>query len=946
MSYRAGWLYDKPLLTGAQYDSEVTTPESLLGFPVGFRAASPSQVEACIQTWAGQSPKAQLHEYARSYEARALYYLVITSEKNMSRLDAVKSDILKLADPRKTTDQEAERLLAELPGVAWLAYSIHGNESSGSDAALGVIYHLLADQSRETQALLDDIIIIVDPMMNPDGRARFCQKIEEQRGASPNFDSQSLLHKGEWPGGRTNHYYFDLNRDFILGVNPETRGRVKVVNQWNPQLFVDAHEMGALSTYLFSPSRAPINLHMPPQNRDWGLVFGRDQARSFDQKGWTYFTGEWNDEWYPGYSFWCSYRGSLTILYEQARIHEDAIKHPEGTYHSYQESVHHQLLSSMVNLSTLHTHFRQMRRDAWKDRKLVLSPEGPYARKTWVLPPTGNAGRLRKFLDTLDLQGFEYYRSEKPIMGKTLVDQLGRASVHEIPAGSIFIPNLQPQARLLGTMMEFDPRIPEETLMKERQEVITKKSSIMYDTTGWSLSMLFDLEAWLLKEDLPSNLVRWQQQPGDNVPPTKEPVLAWVISGLDDSSLKAAAQLMQAGYQVRTATKDFEFESKKFSKGSILILNGDNPGSNMDVAIHDLLKESGVHGIPVQSGWGEGDLPDLGGRHFPLLIRPQIALVGHGRTSSNDFGSIWHSLDKNLGIRHSHLSEDALKRDDLRRYNVIILPDRYGPVSKGFFEPLLKWVEAGGTLITIGGSSEALVKSDLKDVKTRLLEQVLEKLDDHEVALYRQWMMTLGFSVPKPEIWNQTVSVQANYPWSEFQKRPDKDELKKRDIWDQAFMPQGVLLATQVDPEHWLGFGCREYLPVMFSSDPVLMTTGEAPFRFGFLNKTGEPVPAKEIKAKEKNSTKVEIKPNRAGWATLPPGYELRLRMSGLLWPEAARRIANGAWASREVLGQGQIIMFASSPNFRGATYGTNRVLLNALVLGPGLGSSGQLSLD
>ena len=211
-----------------------------------------------------------------------------------------------------------------------MAYSIHGNETSGADAALGIIYHLIASEDAEVVDLLENMIVIVDPMMNPDGRDRFAKSLELYRGTAPNYDDQSLLHTGDWPYSRTNHYFFDLNRDWFYLTQPETQGRVPLINKWRPQILVDGHEMGAQDTFMTGPPREPINSNIDRDLIKWGNVFAQDQAEAFDERNWRFYTGEWHEDLYPGYSFYVQFRGSLGILYEQSRMAEDGVRRPEG----------------------------------------------------------------------------------------------------------------------------------------------------------------------------------------------------------------------------------------------------------------------------------------------------------------------------------------------------------------------------------------------------------------------------------------------------------------------------------------------------------------------------------------------------------------------------------------------------------------------------------------
>ena len=215
----------------------------------------------------------------------------------------------KLANPQNLSRKQALSLIEQTPATAWMAYSIHGNESSGADASLALIYHLIASDEADVTGMLDNMLVFVDPMMNPDGRARFTKMLEQHRSAAPNFDAQSLLHAGVWPYGRTNHYHFDLNRDFYFAVNPESRGRIEAINEWYPQLMIDGHEMGALDNYLMGPPREPINPHIPKDKEKWGLVFAGDQSAKFDSHNWPHYTGEWFENLYPGYSNYSEYRG-------------------------------------------------------------------------------------------------------------------------------------------------------------------------------------------------------------------------------------------------------------------------------------------------------------------------------------------------------------------------------------------------------------------------------------------------------------------------------------------------------------------------------------------------------------------------------------------------------------------------------------------------------------
>ncbi len=426
--------YPGALLDG-NYDPAIPTPASILGFPVGQRTATPSQIVEAVLTWSQASDRAIAIEYARTHEDRPLYYVMISSPENLARVDEIQAGIARLAHPSGLAAGEAEAIIERTPAVAWMAYSIHGNETSGADAALAAIYHLVASTDDDVQELLEKEIILIDPSMNPDGRARFVRSLEQHRGVTPNVDDQSLLHSGFWPYGRTNHYFFDLNRDFLYLVHPETRGRVAAINKWYPQIIIDGHEMGSQGTFLMSPAREPINRNIPPHMKKWNDVYIRDQAAGLDQHNWPYYHGEWNDNLYAGYSSYAEFRGSMFILYEQARTAEDGVRLAQGTVRTYQESVHHQLVSTMSNLRSLAQHSKEMYRDFLADRRFVISSGSPYANISYAVLPSANQSRLNSFIDRLHAQDIELFRADRDLTVRNVTDMIGAIAFIQHSAG-------------------------------------------------------------------------------------------------------------------------------------------------------------------------------------------------------------------------------------------------------------------------------------------------------------------------------------------------------------------------------------------------------------------------------------------------------------------------------------------------------------------------------
>ena len=918
-------LYLENILDG-EYIETIDKPEKFLGFEYATRVATPEQITSAIQAWSNQSDRLKVVEYARSHENRPLHAVFISSPNNLDSLDEIKNKVTQLSDARITNDRVAKTLIDELPAIAWMAYSIHGNETSGADAALGIIYHLIASKDTTVIDMLDEMVIIIDPVMNPDGRARFAKNLEQYRGTAPNYDDQSLIHTGDWPYGRTNHYYYDLNRDWVYLTQPETQGRVSLINEWKPQILVDAHEMGSQDTFMTGPAREPINKNVDYDLIKWGNVFAQDQGEAFDKRNWRFYTGEWHEDLYPGYSFYVAFKGTLGILYEQSRMAEDGVRRPEGTIQSYKESVHHQYVSTLINLKTLRENSKAMYKDYWDGRKLNISNDSKYANRSYVILPTKNNGRLNVLANKLKAQEIEIYKNNKPISVSNVLKQNGVIEDdYVIPTGSMIIPNKQPEAPLISAILEFDAEIDESVLQEEKQKSIKNGSSLMYDTTAFNFTMMYGLPAVTVPQNITRNLDVWS--PFQETIEVNEDAVMWAVDGKDDRSVAFAARLMEQNIEVRIIDKDSSLSGHNLSRGSVVVIAMDNPVfKNLHQVVNSTALALDLSVVSIESGFGSEELPDWGGRHFRLLEKPQIAILSHEGFSSYDVGVSWWSLDHHLGIRHSQLNSSLTAYGDLRRYNTIILPSGNPDISDYAKSMLMDWVKQGGTLIANNASSRSIISSNIGNVKN--LNKTFENSKTFNIDLMRE-IYSLEDQIDITNANDNKVNLQIAYPWESSDKTYTKDQLEMRDKWQSLLMPSGAFVATRNDNEHWLTFGTDNILPVLYSNYPILMTGGnsEAVLRIGEL------IPNSEI---SENRT--------INWSQIPAGYDMNVRMSGLVWPEASQRIANSAYLTRERIGKGQIILFSGEPNFRGSARGTNRLWLNAVVYGSGLGTSSRVT--
>tara|TARA_B100000609_G_scaffold126712_1_gene100915 strand:- start:310 stop:3096 length:2787 start_codon:yes stop_codon:yes gene_type:complete len=918
-------LYSIDILNG-EYSESIDKPEKFLGFEYASRVATPEQISSAIQAWSKQSNRLKVIEYARSHENRPLHAVIITSPENLNNLDEIKNKISKLSDPRITNDRTAKALINELPAIAWMAYSIHGNETSGADAALGIIYHLIASQDKDVLDMLKEMVIIIDPVMNPDGRARFAKNLEQYRGTAPNYDDQSLIHTGDWPYGRTNHYYFDLNRDWVYLTQPETQGRVSLINEWKPQILVDAHEMGSQDTFMTGPAREPINKNVDYDLIKWGNVFAKDQGQEFDKRNWRFYTGEWHEDLYPGYSFYVAFKGTLGILYEQSRMAEDGVRRPEGTIQSYKESVHHQYVSTIVNLKTLKENSKAMYEDYWDGRKFNVSSDSKYANRSYVILPTKNNGRLNVLANKLKAQEIEIYQNNKPISVSNVLKQNGVIEdEYIIPAGSMIIPNKQPEAPLISAILEFDAEIDESVLEEEKQKSIKNGSSLMYDTTAFNFSMMYGLRAVTVPQNITKNLDVWSPF-NETIEAYKDAVM-WAVDGKDDRSVAFAARLMEKNIEVRIIDKDSYLSGHNLSRGSVVVIAMDNPLiEDLHLDVSSTASALNLSLVSIESGFGPEELPDWGGRHFRLLEKPQIAILSHEGFNSYDVGVSWWSLDHHLGIRHSQLNSSLTAYGDLRRYNTIILPSGNPNLSDYAKNMLMNWVKQGGTLIANNASTRSIISSNIGNVEN--LNRTFENSKTFNIDLMRE-IYSLENQIDITGVNDNKVNPKNSYPWESSDKTYSKDQLEMRDKWQSLLMPSGAIVAARTDDKHWLTFGTDDVLPVLYSNYPILMTGGNSEA----ILRIGELIPNSEVSQSR-----------TINWSQIPAGYDMNVRMSGLVWPEASQRIANSAYLTREKLGKGQIILFSGEPNYRGSARGTNRLWLNAVVYGSGLGTNSRIN--
>ncbi len=442
-----------PFYTGGEYNPNILTPDDHFPFPLGVKAVRYYDLESYLKIIAEQSDRVRLEKHSITHEGRQLYNLYISTPDNISKLSDYQANMNKIADPR-TVITNIDNLISSQPAFAWLGFSIHGDELSGTDAGVQLIYHLAAANDSATMHLLENVIIVIDPCENPDGRERYLSMLQINESHTPNWDSRSMQHNGIWPWGRTNHYLFDLNRDWILLTQPETRGRAATIVKNHPVLVVDAHEMGPNASFLFSPPREPINYNTPGNVSKWYEVFNRDQAKAFDNNRWPYYAGEWNDQWYIGYgSAWPTFTGSVGILYEQARVDGEVVRQNDDYLLTFHESVNHQFTSSLANLQTTANNRIDLLKNYRSARGAIVA-NGKKTGLAFLFTPDRDEIKMNRFIESLLEQGIEIEKATASFSVGTAKDIYNEThSNKNFPTGTYIIKTAQPSGALAKAIL-------------------------------------------------------------------------------------------------------------------------------------------------------------------------------------------------------------------------------------------------------------------------------------------------------------------------------------------------------------------------------------------------------------------------------------------------------------------------------------------------------------
>lgn len=745
------------------YSEGILSPAQFLGYELGEEYTHHYQVVDYFEYLAANSDRIQVQEYGSTYEGRSLIYATISSISNMSNLEQIKEKNKQLASHETQPD-------SDMPVVVWMSYNVHGNEPSSSESAMQAAYRLVAAEDTQTATWRAESVVIIDPMINPDGRDRYITWYKSSQTHVLNTDVNDLEHDEIWPGGRTNHYWFDLNRDWVWLVHPESQGRIKVYQEWMPQVHMDFHEQGANNNYFLMPGTTPRNYELPRSYEDYADAFGRGAVKRFDEAQVNYFTREAFDFFYPGYgSSYPSVMGGIGMLAEQGGHSRGgrAVDTDDGYVLTLRQRIFDHYINSLAVVETA------------VDNRMGLLEYFKEARN-----PENQKGNTKAYILSRDEQSYSfdvvnllldhgvqvYETTQDQRLSNTFDYWDANEATRTIKEGSFVIPTQQPAHLFIHT------------LFRRQLEI---RDSVMYDMSTWTVPMAYNLDAYW-SENVPSNLTRINQKISLKGQLPQKASYAYVMDWAQRYAPNALGDMLEDGFRVRTASKSFGFGGKTYSRGSVIVLVGRNlgHGDQLHSKMEEIALNNKVSIVPFNTGRMDTGI-DLASSDSNPLHAPRVALVVDQPFNSYTAGQLWYLLDYWTEYGISRVRSDRLAGIDLDAYDVLIFPGAWGGIDQVLTESvqdkMKEWVRSGGVLVGTEGMASWLSKSRSGFTNVSLFEP--ESSDEEE----------------------------KDSGYTTYADRAKESGLKR--------IP-GAAFKAHIDNTHPLGFGMKEQLYALkFSTD-------------------------------------------------------------------------------------------------------------------------------
>jgi hypothetical protein len=857
------------LSPGTQYDSRIPTLAQVIGHDYGDAISTPEEIAAYFKALeAASSGRLTLVEYGRTYEGRPLHVAMIGDPRWVSPAgrERLRAALAALADPRGGRPAQEEEILRNVPVVVWMLHSVHGNEISSSEAAMAEAYHLLAAQGDpKVEAVLRGAVVMIDPLQNPDGRARFIASNQQGSGPRPNGDPAAIERDEPWPGGRPNHYLFDMNRDWLALSQVETQARVRFGLQYPAHVVADLHEMGGDATYYFAPPADPANPYITPRQQEWLRTIGRENARQFDARGFAFFAREIFDSFYPGYGdSWPMFNGAVSMTFEQASARGLVFRRDDDTLLTYRETVVHHFTAAVSTIETAAANREALLRDYREYRRSAVAEGEKAAAREYLVPPGVDPSRTAAFGHKLLEHGIEVRRLQEPV----------KAGTRTLPAGTLAISAAQPSFRLLRNLMEPDIKMDEKFIKEQERRRQKRIENQIYDVTAWSLPLLYDVE--VVPSATPVTVkaepLAAPAAPPATVSPSLPSAKAAYLLPWGSSTAAAVAEAVRAGVRIHTGGEPFTIGTRKYDVGTAIVRVAENSPEALS-RLAAILARHPVEIVPLDSTWVDDGM-SLGSLQVALVKTPNVVLLWDSPADSDSAGWARYVLEQRFGLPVTVVRAESLRRIDLRRYNVLVLPSgSYGAaLGDDVLRRLRDWTSGGGVVVTLAGASKWA-----SGEKVGLLSTATLMRDGQPAGADKDAKKPAAPEPGKPFDYDKAVQPDAEPPES---------------------VPGAVMRVT-VDREHWLSAGLDDEIQVVVEGSRVF----------------------NPIKLDKGRNVGVYAKKDR-------------LVSAGFAWPASIDLLAQKAFLVDQPLGRGHLIAFAEDPNFRAVSEAAELLFINAVLLG------------
>jgi hypothetical protein len=664
----------------------IASPDGFLGYKLGSQYTRHDQVVNYFRSVAAGSSRMQLNSYGKTNEGRELLYAIVSSEENMKRIETIRKNYLMLSGMEGIKEDS----YTTLPVVVWLSYNVHGNEASSTEVSMKVLYDLISRNDDQMKQWLKNTVIIIDPCLNPDGRDRYVNWYNQVKGVQPNTKPAAREHDEPWPGGRVNHYYFDLNRDWAWQTQVESKARSAIYHQWMPAIHCDFHEQGVDAPYYFAPAAEPFHEVITPWQRNFQTAIGKNHAAYFDQKGWLYFTKEIFDLFYPSYGdTYPTYNGSVGMTYEQAGHSSSGLAvDVDDEVLTLTDRIEHHYTTSLSTIEVASANANQINREYQiYFTELLKNGSGEY--KSYIID--GADGQKSASLKSLLDQNKIIYQGVKP--GKKLKGYhyfSGKEEGYVTKQNDLLISTCQPLGALARVLLEPQSRLSD---------------SVTYDITAWSLPYVYGIDAWAIKDKLETIEVIVSTK--DNKIDT-----AAYANLIEYNSFQSGAflsHLLKQGLHVKVSEKDFTYNNHFFKKGTLIVLRHKNAEKMKE--LFQSADQFGVGVFSVNTGFMDAGV-DFGSDKVKHLHAPHVAVLSGEEASANALGEIWHLFDKELAYPITLINASSINAESLKDVDVLIAADGGFKILSDKESAIKNWVKEGGRLIALESAVSQLASGD------------------------------------------------------------------------------------------------------------------------------------------------------------------------------------------------------------------------------------------